>query len=486
MKNYIYRSFFLTLIVVISLLLLGLVPQIRIGSFTTKPIDILSDIRIVDSLAVDTTLFQPILPDSCKVGMFCIEDYSTKKTALKRFSYALDSANRKAVRIAFIGDSFIEGDILTEDLREGLQDEFGGRGVGFVPLTTVLAGARQTVGITSQAIRSHWLVDSTCIKREAGIAGSYYHPLEGAFVSYRGSKFRRYVDTFSTVRVLYQSKSAINLKYIINKDGEQGSFTLPHSPLVGLERVAKGNIGQVLLSFAGAPTDKLKLFGVLLEDTKGVYVDNFAMRGNSGYALLNVPQEVLRTTDSLLSYRLIVLQSGLNVLGSSGHEKNFTGYRKQLLVMVERLKVCFPNADILIMGVSDRSRKKGGEYITNESVPYLISAQREVAAQAGVAFWDTFTAMGGENSMPELVKAKPPKAAKDYTHISFEGGRFIGEKLLEALLYEKEKYDARKPKPASTNVSTKKPSVSAKPASKPSAKKTSTKKVSSKKKKGRR
>ena len=36
------------------------------------------------------------------------------------------------VRIAFLGDSFVEGDILTSDLREALQAKFGGRGVGFV------------------------------------------------------------------------------------------------------------------------------------------------------------------------------------------------------------------------------------------------------------------------------------------------------------------------------------------------------------------
>ena len=37
------------------------------------------------------------------------------------------------VRVAFMGDSFVEGDILTADLRELLQDTFSGGGVGFVP-----------------------------------------------------------------------------------------------------------------------------------------------------------------------------------------------------------------------------------------------------------------------------------------------------------------------------------------------------------------
>ena len=40
---------------------------------------------------------------------------------------------RRPVRIAFFGDSFVEGDILTADLREKLQLAYGGGGTGFAP-----------------------------------------------------------------------------------------------------------------------------------------------------------------------------------------------------------------------------------------------------------------------------------------------------------------------------------------------------------------
>jgi hypothetical protein len=112
--------------------------------------------------------------------------------------------------------------------------------------------------------------------------------------------------------------------------------------------------------------------------------------------------------------------------------------------VIEHMKESFPNADILLLSVSDRSTLKSGKYVTMPGIPYMVNTQRTLAAETEIAFWDVFTAMGGENSMDNFVNARPAKAAKDYTHLSFEGGRDIGNKLLEALLYEKKKHDETK------------------------------------------
>lgn len=444
MKNYVTYSFYLTAIVLALLLVIGHFNPIKVGAFTLKDIDILQDIRadeedsdITDSIPLAKP--EPIPSARCLPGMFCIEDYSPDKKALERFLNALDSTNHKHIRIAFYGDSFIEGDIVTEDLREGLQDKYGGQGVGFVPPSTVLAGHRKSVLIYANGISSHWLVDSTVIRREAGIAGSYYYPTEEASTSYIGTTFRKHIDTFSTVRLLYQSKyHDTKVSYAINRT-ERGSVALPRESSVGIAKI-EGNIGRIWL---GYPSDStLKLYGTLLDGDKGICVDNFAMRGNAGYAMLGVPVKTLRAADSLLSYRLIVLQYGLNAV--YGSNTDFSAYKKQMLKFIDHVKEGFPNADILLLSVSDRSTLKAGEYVTMQGIPYMVNAQREVAAEAGIAFWDVYTAMGGKNSMGDFVKAKPAKAAKDHTHLSFEGGRDIGSKLLEALLYEKKKHDERK------------------------------------------
>ncbi len=442
MKNYAFYSFYLAALVILLLLIIGHFNPIKLGAYTLKDVDILQDIRTDEETNTIDTLPEPIEPvysAECQPDMFCIEDHSPEKSGLARFLNALDSTNQKHIRIAFYGDSFIEGDIVTEDLREGLQDKYGGRGVGFVPSSTVLAGYRKSVSIYSGGMDAHWLVDSTVVRREAGIAGSYYYPLEEASTSYIGSTFRKYIDTFSTVRILYQNKYQTSMvSYTINRN-ERGRVELPKESSIGIAEI-KGSIGRIWMGYPA--NANLKLFGALLDGDTGICVDNFAMRGNAGFLMLNVPTETLRVTDSLLSYRLIVLQYGLNAI--HGKNKDFSAYKKQMLKVIDHIKKSFPNADILLLSVSDRSTLKSGSYVTMPGIPYMVNAQREIAAEAGIAFWDVYTAMGGENSMGDFVKAKPPKAAKDYTHLSFEGGKDIGNKLLEALLYEKKKHDERK------------------------------------------
>lgn len=81
---------------------------------------------------------------------------------MKHFYEALSKVKtmKRPVRIAYFGDSFIEADIFTADLREMLQQEFGGCGVGYVPVTSSISGYRPTVRHTFGGWSSHSSNDS--------------------------------------------------------------------------------------------------------------------------------------------------------------------------------------------------------------------------------------------------------------------------------------------------------------------------------------
>ena len=53
-------------------------------------------------------------------------DYSEGQSALRRLRAALREGHSRAVHIAFVGDSFIEGDILVAPFRQALQQTYGG------------------------------------------------------------------------------------------------------------------------------------------------------------------------------------------------------------------------------------------------------------------------------------------------------------------------------------------------------------------------
>ena len=173
-------------------------------------------------------------------------------------------------------------------------------------------------------------------------------------------------------------------------------------------------------------TDGFTGYGIVLEDAGGVSVDNYSIRGNSGMALFETNSFVNQQIGQMLGYDLIVLQYGLNVM--SPDVLKYDSYSKTFTRIIRYVQQCFPGASILVMGVGDRSTLRDGQFVTMPAVKGMIDAQRKAAEAAGVAFWNTFDAMGGENSMVNFVQKK--WAAQDHTHIRYPGGKYIAQRLL--------------------------------------------------------
>ena len=112
-----------------------------------------------------------------------------------------------------------------------------------------------------------------------------------------------------------------------------------------------------------------------------------------------------------------------------------------MIKVIEKMKKAFPKASIVLLSVSDRSINLNGNYKTSIGIPALRNTQRFIAKETGIVFWDLYEAMGGEDSMVKFVTSKPALAAKDYTHLTFKGGRKLAGSLVNSLLFELEKYE---------------------------------------------
>ena len=186
----------------------------------------------------------------------------------------------------------------------------------------------------------------------------------------------------------------------------------------------------------------LTCFGASLEDETGIYIDNFAIKGNSGLGLQAITGKNLSAFNTLLKYDMIVLQFGLNV--SNSPTQNFTAYIKGMSKLINKLKDAFPGTPILLLSVSDRSQRHQGQFVTMPVIPLLIQAQEKIAFDNKLIFWNLFEAMGGENSMAGFANSKPALANKDYTHLNFAGGRKVGLSFARSFIYEVEKYQKRR------------------------------------------
>lgn len=364
-----------------------------------------------------------------------IEDYSVGHIGLKRFFAALrdNTKQNRPVRVAFLGDSFIEGDILVADFRSGMQQKFGGRGVGFVPITSVSAQFRPTIEQRAEGWTSWSML--TDHEHAYTLPGMTFEP-KGEKTSLFVKTTNRYpeLQTVSSLKLIYERNVETKMQLLCNGAPDTIREILPPASVI-TQYEQQGTFTEASFSFTD--TKGFRALGVALEDNSGVVVDNYSLRGNSGLILGRMDVSLCQELNTVRPYDLVVLQYGLNVVSDSMLQYNW--YAKRMEEVVRHMQVCFPDADILLLSVSDRSRQVDGDFETMPAVLALLHAQRQIARRTGVAFWNVFGAMGGENSMVRYVDNN--WASKDYTHLSFRGGREIASSLLKAILLEKDFYD---------------------------------------------
>lgn len=423
----------------IALVFMRALPVIAVGDYEVKPVDFLSDLLPVDSsaapLQTPSAVAEAALLDAkaepCPKGVTCIEDYSAGKAHGMHWFYQVLSKRKslgRPVRIAYFGDSFIEGDILTADLRQLLQKRFGGCGVGFVdtdsPFTKLRASVKHTAG--------GW-VEHNVLKKEGldmaslGVSQRYAQGGAGAFVEYGGVKDYACLDSFE-VATLFLKDGGAPVAVKINNGPNRSFPMVSHGCLSTVTAKADG-IRQVRFTLRGRAT----CYGVALEGRGGVSVDNFSLRGSSGTTLAGVAEKHLKALNEAHPYDLIVLQFGLNVANKK--QKDYKGYIKQMVSVLRHFKTCFPKAAILIVSIGDREDKTNGQLTTMPGVKELLAQQQTMAAEAGLPFWNLYEAMGGEGGIRRMAEANPPEAGKDYTHINRRGGKRVAKALYKALMH---------------------------------------------------
>ena len=449
-KNKLHESFLLCIIVIASLLILSLIPRFSLESLTFKKINLLADIEIEeidsvevafnDSLVAKQDSVIQLVRETCRPGLTCIEDYSGDSTALDKFFEALSGLTRSPapVRVAFYGDSFIEGDVFCGSFRDSLQSIFGGRGVGFVPITSGVAGFRNTIKHSFDNWRTSSVISRTDSTAEYGPAGYCFVPLENNWVQYRPSR-KRFLREFNTVKLYYKNYKEAAVRFSVNYDTTLWEVPLKKSSHLQ-EWVYKGKkLKEIKLRFE--PFDSLQLFGASFEEGAGVYVDNFSLRGNSGISLTGISRSMLLKFNSYRKYKLVILQFGLNMVVEDS--LNYKAYVHRMVRVINNMKQTYPQASFLLMSVSDRSSNSRGKFETMNAIPAMRNAQRMIAQETGIAFWDMFEAMGGENSMVRFVTAKPALAAKDYTHLNFNGGKKLAGSLVKSILFSLERHEKK-------------------------------------------
>lgn len=377
----------------------------------------------------------PLAENITKKDIVLLSEDSTQ-VALARFAdklAALKKGKKVKVRIAYLGDSMIEGDLLSQTLRSLLQQLYGGKGVGFVPITSQVAQFRRTAIAT---FSNGWkdLNFKNTRKNNLFLSGHVFYSSGNDWVNIRDNTTK---DTASNLgKYLFYGVSNDSSFVLVNKK----NYPLEGKALFNRERVLNDKGKSITLSTSDRG---LPIYGVSFESESGVIVDNFSFRGISGLEFARMNNDFLKAINDHNPYDLVIFQFGINVLYNPD-ETNFNWYKRAAVPVIKKMKNSFSKADFLIVGTGDRAFRYADGYQSATGIEELIKVQAAMALQTNCAFYSLYAVMGGKNSMVDWATQSPSLANKDYVHPNALGARILGKHLFEAINKEVNKLEVKK------------------------------------------
>ena len=306
---------------------------------------------------------------------------------LEQMSYffnALKHVKTKKVRIAHYGDSLLMGDIITEYLRNNFQENFLGKGVGYLSIIADDYRMRRTI---YQSYSDDWNYFSFITRNperlQFSINGTLAIPKPNSWVKYETTQTFKAINSFDIVRIFYSNADkSTQIQYKIDQ-GTPIKVNLESGNDVKELTILTNNSTKFYLQFFSGTSPSF--YGVSLESMTGVYVDNFAMRGNSGASLQELSPKTLEEFNKHLSYDLIILNYGANV--SSPNKGVYSVYENKMVNIIADFKKSFPNTSFLIVSTADKTVKKGTRFITNPDIPLLLEAQKRISERKASTAW---------------------------------------------------------------------------------------------------
>jgi len=357
--------------------------------------------------------------------------------ALAGFFDKLAQSERKQAgaitRIAYFGDSIVVSDLVSGTLRRLLQQRFGDSGHGFSLIANAwpsyvhfdveryaTAGWKVSRIVGPLAADGFYGLGCVSFSAEKNVLARFSTVSKGDF----GRNVSRFGISYLSSATGGSFDVSIDGHFVEHIDTRSDAtrsmlreFELPDGPHK-LELLTKSGISR--------------LFGVTMErSTPGVVLDAIGIQGARVRFLDKQDDAHWAEQLQQRSPDLLVYQFGANE-SADGLMYSMADYHRTFRNVVEQGRRALPNAGCLIVGPLDRATKKGEELVSVGVIPLLVKEQREVAAETGCAFFDTYHAMGGGGSMARWLKRGLGQA--DMTHPSGAGAEIIGAWIFRALM----------------------------------------------------
>jgi lysophospholipase L1-like esterase len=350
-------------------------------------------------------------------------------------------------RVMHYGDSVIASDYISGTTRRLFHDTFGDGGHGFIltangwdwyfhnDITHYATAGWSKSAITGPFARDH----------RYGLGGVVFLGAPGASATFATPTSGDYGRKASRFDIYYLAEpTGGELEIKLGKDVQILSTRATTTESKVARYTVPDGEAKMVIRVLGKGT--VRVYGVAMErDVAGVSYDALGALGARAQLWNGIDEAHWREQFALRKPALIVLQFGTNE--SEDGLVSEAEYTKQVVSLIEKVKAAAPKeASILVAAPLDRAeRGPGGALRSSKALTRLVGFQEAIAKDHGVAFWNTWKAMGGEGTMVRWLNAKPQLCSGDLTHPTPKGAEVIGNLLFKALTSGYEAWASKHP-----------------------------------------
>lgn len=372
----------------------------------------LSESELSDSTqAVSDTTATHVVPAAPIIPTIPIDSITDSRIFLGAFYQSLTTTNTRKVRIVHYGDSQIEEDRMSSQIREVLQDRFGGAGVGLMPLA-------QT--IPSRSVKQTLIMNSKTITPQTLTRNIVYGP----------KRMQRSDGLYGAMgQVAFMNDSLVSgseqLTLICTPTDHRPRYT--QVKLFADSSIRHEQYGDTI-SLQG----KGAVYGISQESSTGIIVDNIPMRGCLGLVFNKIDSTQLTHFYRNENVTLIIMQFGGNAIPFNEKPSTIQSIVRGLRQQVRYIQSCAPHASILFIGPSDMLTTIDGVEQSYPMVSYMDRLLHKMALEEHIAYFSLFQWMGGNGSMARWKEIG--LAGSDGIHFMRSGARKAGNAVAEWLV----------------------------------------------------
>ncbi len=346
---------------------------------------------------------------------------------------ALDDGEKTVVRVVHLGASMIGMDDLPSVIRGKFQTRFGDGGAGLVLLQRYMTNYIHRWVDLSGSGWEHCYIGYLC-KRDGhyGLGGATF---------WSGGRAKTRIETRK--KGLGSAASHVEVWYAGQPGGGRLQVQVDDAEPVVIETQAEAledrfhamdvPKGRHAVTVKPGGGGVVRAYGVVLETDAGVVWDQFSWLGAFTKRMLawddgHIAAQIAQRDPALLVFTF----GGNDTRRMANRKLTAEAYTAEYLEGIQKVRAGKPEASCMVTAMTDRARSL--EFDVTDVLEDVVEAQRQAAKQAGCAFYDSFSAMGGRGSLAQWRRKNPPLAAPDRKHLDHAGREVLGGWIYDALI----------------------------------------------------